>query len=193
MSGLSILFFFGCENLTEQEFKQKYDWDETICTVGSSVGNLGSGLKDIKFVYSQEEYRVTGGGFPGIETGYQYHILFDKNAPEKHYLVLYHKPVKPKKIEDFSMIGKIKKVYKSDTKKNSRWKIFLYVEYQCYSFGDNKWFKYEEAIPLEYYDALNQIKENQDDVIVDCYIIKEYGDGRGAIRTFLNLENLKPK
>lgn len=190
LKGLLIFILCGCENLTEDEFKQKYDWAEALCTIGKYAGKPTSGLKRVNFVYSGKEYQVIGSGFPGIEEGYQYHILFDKNTPDKNYLILPHKPIRPKPIEDFTMTGKIQKVSKSDTRKNSRWKNFSYVEYKCYSVGDDDWFKYEEAISLEYYDILKELMENQGDILVDCYITKERSDGRGYIRTFINLERL---
>ena len=192
LNGILALLCCGCENLTEYEFKQKYDWADAICTVGnftpSKNTKSSNSSKYFHFDYLNKEYEARG-SFPEIEKGYQYHILFDKNAPDKHYMILFHRPVKPKLGEDFFMMGRIQSVYKS----NSKWKAFLYIKYQCYSIGDNKWLKYAEAIPLEYYDALNQIKENKDDIMVDCYITKDYADGRGEIRTFLNLDSLKLK
>jgi len=190
LNGFLILLVCGCEKLTEEEFKQKYDWAETICTIGNYAGKPTSGLKRINFVYAKKEYQVFGSGFTEIEKGYQYHILFDKNAPDKNYLILFHRPVRPDRIADFTMTGKIQKVFKSDTKKNSRWKHFLHVTYKCYSTGDNNWIKYEEAIPLEYYDKLKELEQNQSDITVDCYITKEYSNGTGEIRTFINLEKL---
>ena len=194
LSGLSVLFFCGCENLTEEEFKQKYDWAETICTAGNFTASKNTkgprSARYYHFNYIGEKYEVYGYGFVYTEKGYQYHILFDKNAPDKNYLILPHKPVKPKAVADFTMTGKVKKVSKSDTRKSSSWKNFAYVDYKCYSVGDNDWYKYEEAIPLEYYDILKELEESQDDITVDCFVTKELSDGTGYIRTFINLEKL---
>ena len=185
-SGLIILTFCGCENLTEEEFKQKYDWAETICTAGDNA--RGGKYNTVRvnryyhfFCLNNKKITVHGPPVPGVQEGFQYYILYDKNAPEKHYLILFHRPVRPKIVADFTMLGKIERVKKD---KNS-----LIVNYRCYSI-DGDLYKAKGAYPLEYYDILKELEKSQGDITVDCFVRKEFSDGTGYIRTFINLEKL---
>lgn len=183
----SACIFLSCEDLTEIEFKQKYDWAEAICTTGNRNAIKGSS-RYYTFTYQGKIYDVIYDGFSNVRNGYQCYILFDKNNPDKHYMVLFNRPIYPEVEMIYTYVGKVSEINKYNNN-------CLSVRYKFYvtSKGEEHLVKYSEALPLEYYDLLKKLEKTQEDILIDCYVTKVRSDGEGELLPFINRADLDLK
>lgn len=190
LSSMILFTLNGCySKLTVSEFKQKYDWDEAICTVR---GYYLSKMPDFVFEYNGEECIITTAGlfygFDFHDIGDQYYVLFDKKKPKDNYLVQYDRRIKPDK-ENFMTLGKVKFI-------STKRKDYIAVLYEWYGLkgkGEKKAEKYEysEAYPYKYYNKFKYLLDTKKNIYVDQYIIEEHyenGVRKGKTLPFINLE-----
>lgn len=172
------LLLTSCNNLTILEFKNKYDWGEGVAT----TTRFWDKSFYFEFTYKNIVYEVMQYEFPNQQIGYKYNIIFDKNSPKNNFIILYQNPIKPVPLRIHKTIGKIKSIEKS---KNF---IITKYKYSAVEFvGKDIWINNVEAFPLDYYDKLLKIKNEQTNVVVELYILNVYSGCTTKYRPFLNV------
>lgn len=176
-------FLYGCEDLTYEEFKAKYDWAETECILEGAGNNF-----NCKFSFNGNTYNPFTSQ-NSVEY-YHYWVLFDKQNPDKNFIVQRDKPVLPKTDIISNTYGIIKGVYKTTN--------FLFVEYKWKSNIEPKRFlstTYVEGqrmipavdfLPVKYYEELMKLKQKETEINIDLYAKELNKDGSWTVDPFIN-------
>jgi|GEM_PF-1185080 hypothetical protein len=160
---VKIIIFFqifvlcSCLKTTSiDKFKQKYDWEISEGEFLYVTSNTH--MYYYEFHYQDKTYEASANSNAGdwySRHKYNYQIIFDKKNPGKNHIVLFQYPIikEPKIFEGTGKIIWIRTV---------KHKVCIKYEFAIISpTGDDVW-KSEsvEFLPIEYYESLQKIKNN---------------------------------
>ncbi len=172
-------FFSSCKSpLTLEQFKNKYDYIEDTVTAYST---LNTTLYLMKFSYNGVKYDFLTSGDVPLQDKDQFVIIFDKNAPDTNYLVLWQYPVRPYNVKynrNICIINHLKNATDD----------YFYVSYK-YKFEDD-WFtkKRYAAIPISYYEEFNKVDNDTKEVVVDFFYVPSGSANRFYVQPIINIE-----
>lgn len=178
---IPIIVFASCSILnnnamTEEEFKSKYDCQKAIVKTKSFYDNQWI----MEYSYKNKNYIIRE-SIPTQSFTDKFEILFDTNNPDKNYLILWHKPVKPSNSKVAHTIGKLTYIKK--------YKDNIAIEYKYTPIlAKRKSKKRFEFVPINNFNQLESIYKGNRHVIIDLYYVPAEKEDRFYIRPFINMK-----
>lgn len=175
-----IIVFESCSlannTITEEEFKSKYDFQKAIVETKSFYQNQWI----MEFSHKNKTYIIRE-SIPTQSFTDKFEILFDTTKPDKNYLILWHKPVKPSNTKVLHTMGELTYIKKYKDK--------IAIEYKYTPIYTKKKSKKRfEYIPINDFSHLKSIYEGNKNVIIDLYYVPANKEDRFYIRPFINLK-----
>jgi hypothetical protein len=182
---LILVLLSSCKTISIEEFKRTYDWEEVIVTVtGPCFGNSYC----CKFMYNGIKYTITMRYLEHRPIGTKFCLLIDKKNPDKNYLFLYNKELKPGK----EFIRSSAKIIDVGKLRNG----LVYVKYSFRAISQNgnpfamekiRDIKESSVVNSDLFDEFTKLKERNISIVVDMYIINDNG-ATISVRPFINIE-----
>jgi len=179
----SILCCFciaSCKMLTVQEFLENYD---TVEVDGEITDHLNHGSPIISVSYNNSNYKLYLSDPDRLGKGYKYKVLIDKNAPDKNYLILLHKPIVLDTVPVCDATILITDYYVS--------KNYIWVYYKIISWGnDVRNTQHAELFfeDIKYLDFISQYKKLKKEVVIDLFVVQYLENNRAKVIPKINYQ-----
>jgi hypothetical protein len=169
--------FLNTSEITEKEFKEIFMSAKSVAKIIDMTNNSWI----LEFYYDENRY-VVNDYLPSEFIGGKYEIVFDITNPENNYLILWHKPIKPKSVKPKMVLAKLTYLKK--------YKDYVIIEYKFrHVIGRSNKEKRVEQVPIKVYDDLKIIYDKDKNIIIDIYYVKSRLNSNYVIgRPFLNYQ-----
>jgi len=172
--------------MTINEFKSTFKWDEAITT----AKDFGNNIFYMEFQMDDQKYVVPIFDYPeGVKIGYKYKIIYDKDKPEKNYIVLFQEPIKPIPISITNVGGVILSVDICTNYILVKYKAFLQTQ-----DGSSRELINTEALPLNVKNKCFDYAKHKTCVIIEMYMLSNDKEkNKATYQPFISIDNLCSK